>query len=98
MQHEIPPYPYLFQVAEHCPRAALTYLSIWKEKDKKNSLSVYKEDIRLQFLMSPTRFRNDLLLLVREGLVSVNETPLSIDVDVIGYDDRFDEFGNQLED
>jgi len=89
---ETPPKLYLKQVANHCPKAMSTYLDIWDKKNKQNQLHVYKEDLKSDFLTSLTKFRNDLLHLVKEGLISMKETKKVIHVDITGWDNDFDEF------
>ncbi len=85
-----PPYLYLTQVAEHCPKALSTYLSLWRERASNNKITVYKEEIRLQFLTSLAKFRHDLFLLVKEGLVSIDETPKSINIELVSWDEEND--------
>lgn len=94
---ECPPFHYMLQVTEHCPKAAFTYMNLWKNRDKKNKAQVYKEDVRNEFLVSLAKFRHDLFLLMKEGLVSVDETPLSLTVEMVDFDVNFDKFGNPLE-
>ena len=94
---DYPPYPYLLRVVEYCPAAAATYMKIWKDRDKDHKFHIYKENVKSGFLMSPTRFHNHLLMLVKEGLVSVDESPLMLSVELVGYDDNYDEFGEELE-
>jgi hypothetical protein len=70
---DLPPYVYLTQVLNHCPRSASTYIELWRHKDKNSKVSVAKNQIRNQFLMSAAKFRNDLMSLVKEGLINVDE-------------------------
>jgi len=94
---ECPPYYYLLQVAEHCPKAVFTYMQLWKSRDAKNCAQVYKEDVKNTFLVSLAKFRNDLFLLMKEGLVSIEESPLSLKVEMVDFDNAFDKFGNPIE-
>lgn len=71
---DLPPYPYLMQVIKHYPLAAATYIELWRKKDKKHKYEVSKNQIRSEFLVPPTKFRNDLYCLAQEGLVNVEET------------------------
>jgi len=70
---DLPPYLYLKQVIDHYPTSAGTYIELWRHKDKKHKLVIAKNQIRNQFLCAPTKFRNDLYNLVREGLVNIDE-------------------------
>ena len=87
---ECPPYLYIFQIAEHCPKALATYLSLWREKDPRNKLKLTKNDVKIQFLTSLRKFNHDLLLLVKEGLVSVEETPKAIKIELVGWHEEED--------
>jgi hypothetical protein len=71
---ELPPYPYLVQVINNHPLAAATYVEIWRQRDKENKITIEKNEIRNKFLIAPTKFRNDLYQLVREGLANVHES------------------------
>ncbi len=77
---EYPPYMLLMQVLTHCPKAGSTYMHLWSSRDKKNKVCLRKEDCRESFFITLSKFRHDLLLLVREGLISVDETPHNIEV------------------
>lgn len=74
MNHPVPPYPYLIQVAKHYPQATSTYLELWRVKDRKHKVTITKNEIRNKFLIGAAKFRNDVFSLAQEGLVSVNET------------------------
>lgn len=84
---ECPPHLYLCQVLEHCPRAGSTYLKIWREKNDENQLILDKENFRQEHLISLTKFKNDLFYLVKEGLISVEETPTSLKIDIVAWDE-----------
>lgn len=81
-----PPHLYMAQVLEHCPRAGSTYLKIWREKNKDNRLVIEKKDFRKEQLVSLTVFKNDLISLVREGLISFEETPDLIYIELVDWD------------
>lgn len=85
---DLPPYPYLAQILSHCPKAASTYISIWRARDENNAITVNKSEIRNSFLITPTRFKNDMLVLVKEGLISVEESPKMLQIDVVGWDEE----------
>jgi len=92
---DLPPYAYLMQVINHHPNSAGTYIELWRHKDKKHKLHVNKYEIRDKFLMAPTKFRNDLTYLVKEGLINVNETWdidrkswYKIDIEMVNYEEE----------
>lgn len=93
-KNECPPYLYLYQLAEHCPRAIASYMQLWRDKDESNRLTIYKKDIPTVFLKSPLKLRNDLMLLVKEGLASIDENPLTLTIELVGYDPNFNEEGD----
>jgi hypothetical protein len=88
---ELPPRYYLKQVAQHCPKSLMTYISLWEAKDNNNRLHIFKKDVYSNFLISFTKFRNELMPLVREGLVSIDESPNMISIELVGWDDEIDE-------
>lgn len=85
-----PPYNYLKEVLTNCPKAGLLYLQLWEYADDSWELIVPKKNIRDKFLMSPTRLRNDLMNLVREGFVSVHETKKDYKFELVGWNDEED--------
>ncbi|HLT41317.1 MAG TPA: hypothetical protein VKZ95_01325 [Sphingobacteriaceae bacterium] len=89
---DYPPYPYLAQVLNHCCKAAGTYLDLWKVRDKENKILVEKDDIRMRFLTSTHHFNHNVLLLAREGLASIQETPTHLSIELTDWDDgEFDD-------
>lgn len=83
---DYPPYPYLEQVLNHCNEAGSTYLSLWKDRNKDNCVSIEKAEIRTRFLCSRHLFHNNLLKLVKEGLISVDETADKITVHLVDWE------------
>ena len=92
MKEELPPKFYLKQVAQHCPKSILTYMNLWEVKDEDNRVALLKKDVYSNYLISLTRFRNELMLLVREGLISIDESPNMITVEMVGWDEDGDEY------
>ena len=84
---DTPPRMYLDNVATHCPKAIATYLALWDRKDKKNKIVIPKDELRIEFLTSVAKFRHDVLLLVKEGLLNLEETPKSLHIELVGYED-----------
>jgi hypothetical protein len=92
--YQYPPYLYLEQVLDHCPKAGKTYMQLWQNMDRNNKLSISKEDIRTEYLTQVATFRHNLLLLVKEGLASIDETPSFIYVELTDW--QFDAEGCPL--
>lgn len=68
-----PPKPYLRLICDHCPRALSIYFDLWENMSDLNRVKVYVKNISLEYLTTPTKFRNQLSYLVKEGLISVHE-------------------------
>ena len=84
--NDLPPYNYLLQVLEHCPKAGALYIHLWKDKDKKNIIKINKKTVREEYLSSLSKFRHDVLMLVKEGLASVDESPNQMIIELTGWD------------
>ena len=82
--NQFPPYKYFMRVLKNCPRSAYLYFHLWKKRGKYLSLKIIKKDIRKEFLLSPTLFRNFLGPLAYLNLVSFEETDLHYEIDVLG--------------
>ena len=91
MQDKYPPYQYLKSVLCNCPKAGYLYLQFWDMADDDLYVRIKKCDLRPVLLTTPTRFRNDLSLLVREGLVSVYEDGKGFKIQLVGWDDDDEE-------
>ncbi len=85
MNNEYPPYVYLFQVAEHCPNAVSTYMSLWKDRDANNKITVSRKDVKREYLLPFNTFENHLISLVKEGLVSINENKKLLEIELTDY-------------
>jgi hypothetical protein len=83
-----PPYFYLAQIADHCPKALSTYLDLWRRKDDENKLNISKHDIRNEYLKTLTRFKNDCMLLAKECLINVDESPNFLSIELVGWEDE----------
>lgn len=94
MQHifnpQLPPYAYLMQVLNHNPKSASTYIELWRHKDDDSRVTVAEDELRSRFLMTPTKFKNDLMVLVREGLVSVDERGNAMTIELVDFDCEMD--------
>ena len=69
-------------------------MQLWQNMDRNNKLSISKEDIRTEYLTQVATFRHNLLLLVKEGLASIDETPSFIYVELTDW--QFDAEGCPL--
>lgn len=85
-----PPIGYLQIAADHCPKAVSTYLFLWKNQNENSFFSVSKENARVQFL-SLTKFKNDLNLLLKEGLISYQEKNGNFFIELTAWDEDFEE-------
>lgn len=86
-----PPYNYLVQVADHCPKAVLTYMALWRDASSENKVNVFKKDIKNEYLTSLAKFRHDIFLLFKEGLVSIDETPQWLHIELINWDESVED-------
>jgi hypothetical protein len=89
LNDDYPPYAYLFQVAEHCPKAVATYLRLWRDRSDESLLYFDLEDFRQNYCMSLAKFKHDLFLLTKECLVNVEERPSQIVVELVEWDEEF---------
>ncbi len=81
----LPPYHYLLQVADHCPKATALYIRLWQHKDKYNTLSVNKASVRDKYLTSLAKFRHDLFLLSKEGFISYMEDFNEVAIELVEW-------------
>jgi hypothetical protein len=81
-----PPYPYLCQVADHCPYAVSTYLMLWRDRGNYDSITYEKKNFHLMHSISVGKFKDHLGQLVKEGLVNVHEAPRFLTIDLVGWD------------
>jgi|SRR5271170_1324758 len=70
MNYEYPPYMYLEQVLNHCPKAAFLYWKLWRERDVLNNVKIPKDEIPELYGFTKRRFDYDIMLLMNEGLIS----------------------------
>lgn len=86
------------QILRHSPDAAMLYCKLWGSKNKKHKLAVKKQDIFNIFLISPTVFRNRIVKLMEEGLLSFETTPEFYYIELIAFDDIEDDDDDEDED
>ena len=81
---EFPPSKYFLRALKTCPKSAYLYTQIWRNKDKHMKILTEKEDIRKQYLVSPTIFRNLLEPLMMLNLVSFTENEGRFRIEFVG--------------
>jgi hypothetical protein len=81
---EFPPLKYFTRVLKSCPKSALLYIQIWKKKGKHMSFVAQKRDVRKEYLISPTMFRNLLAPLMFLNLIHFIECDEKFQIDVLG--------------
>ncbi len=81
---EFPPLKYFTRVLKSCPKSALIYIQIWKKKGKHMNLTTEKKDVRKEYLISPTMFRNLLAPLMYLNLIHFIEGDEKFQIDVLG--------------
>lgn len=64
-----PPYDYLIQVMQHCPRAGLAYLLLWKDKNSDFCVSYEKQKITDEYYIPWKKFKTDLAYLQKEKVI-----------------------------
>jgi hypothetical protein len=81
---DFPPLKNFMRVLKVCPKSALLYLQIWENKDDFLSHIIRKREIRKQYLISPTMFRNLLAPLMLLNLIHFEENDDKYEIDVFG--------------
>lgn len=81
---EFPPLKYFIRALKSCPKSALLYAELWKKKGKKTNVVTCKKDIRREYLISPTMFRNLLAPLMFLNLIIFIESDDKYQIDVLG--------------
>lgn len=79
--------PYLIHVLDHCPQAAALYTRLWNAKDHHNKVVIGKKQVKQHFFLTQKKFNDYALLLVKEGLANVDETPSALHIELIDFDD-----------
>jgi hypothetical protein len=81
---QFPPLKYFTRVLKGCPKSAFLYIELWKKKSKHMNLVTNKRDIRKDYLISPTMFRNLLSPLMFLNLISFVEGDERFQIDILG--------------
>jgi hypothetical protein len=81
---DFPPCKYFVRVLKSCPTSALLYVQLWNKVSQENmALKLSKKDIRKDYLISPTMFRNLLARLMFLNLVSYVEKDDKFHIDIM---------------
>ena len=81
---EFPPIKYFERVLKTCPKSALLYTQLWKKKGEHMYCITQKKDVRKDYLISPTMFRNLLAPLMFLNLIHFVENEEKFQIDVSG--------------
>jgi len=81
---DFPPINYFVRALKICPKSAYLYAQIWRKKDKHMKILTEKDEIRKEFLISPTIFRNLLEPLMGLNLVRFKENDGTFRIDLSG--------------
>jgi len=81
---DFPPLKYFVRVLKSCPKSSLLYTQLWKKKGKHMNIQIKKRDVRKDYLISPTMFRNLLAPLMFLNLVSFIESDDKYQIDILG--------------
>ena len=80
---DFPPIKLFEKTLKHCPQASFLYKELWRFSDDKWSFSVQKSDIIDLFGLTPTKLKNLMLLLKKEGLLQFKLNKKSYKIDFI---------------
>jgi hypothetical protein len=80
--NEFPPFKYFTRVLKSCPKSALIYAQLWKKKGKSMNVVTQKREVRKEFLISPTMFRNLLAPLMFLNLIHFVESEEKFQIDI----------------
>lgn len=83
---DFPPINYFIRVLKNCPKSALLYIQLWEKKGSNVTFGIPKKDIRKDFLISPTMFRNLLAPLMFLNLIIFIENETKYQIDIMGQD------------
>ena len=82
--NEFPPLHYFTRVLKSCPKSAFLYVQLWNNKSKQMKLVTKKREVRKDYLISPTMFRNLLSPLMFLNLISFIESDDKFQIDILG--------------
>lgn len=82
--NEFPPLKYFIRVLKNCPKSAFLYTQLWKKRSPYMKISAHKKDVRKDYLISPTLFRNLLSPLMLLNLIYFTESDEKFQIEVMG--------------
>lgn len=85
--HEYPPAPYFDIVLMRCPKAALLYRLLWKNKNEDFCIIIEKEKISSLY-EEKKKFNHNLRLLHKEQLLNYFEDKHYINIELTGWSDE----------
>jgi hypothetical protein len=83
---DFPPLKYFLRVLKNCPKSAFFYVQLWERKYKM-SLKVSRDEIRKNFLISPTLFRSLLSPLAYMNIINFREHDNLYHIEICGNQD-----------
>ncbi len=80
---DFPPINLFEKSLKHCPQSAFIYKELWRFADDKWSFSLQKTDIIDVLGITPTKLKNHLLTLKREGLLNLKFNKKTYKIDLL---------------
>lgn len=81
-QENLPPRLFLEQIMDNLSKA---YCFLWDHKNEENKIQMTWKDISTYY--NKNSFRSNLRKLNNSGLLSFEETPDGVDIEVVGWND-----------
>lgn len=81
---DFPPQKHFLRVLKNCPKSAFLYTQLWKKRSKYMTFEIHKKEVRKDFLISPTMFRNLLAPLMFMNLIAFLEGNDGFQIDISG--------------
>jgi len=81
---EFPPAKSFTRVIKNCPKSAYLYMQLWQKRGKHMFLTLDKPQVRKDFLISPTLFRNLLVPLMFLNLIRFQENDDRFQIEIHG--------------
>lgn len=74
-------------------------MELWKERDEFKRVLILDKELPLRFLLRKRQLIDQLMLLVREGVLSFEESPDKLTIELTDWDENFlDEDGAEDQD
>ena len=78
-EYEYPPGPYIEVLSKKAHSAIGTYIKLWRVKNNKNIIYIYRDEIQSFFMREKEKFMKHLALIGDEGLLNWKEEKKSND-------------------